>query len=177
VNRCRLTSGVRLTTIVLALLGELAPAAVPATEIVDGDIQGWKYPYEGPEYSRDCQRTQRMQARCAREAEAHSRRYMEDLVQQIVKPMPATLRHQFNKAQDLWLAFRDASCAFEAAEPNMFDNSTIRTAIQASCANTYNQVRIELLSKYYHCKTKGPCSSDISLSLLMYRSSSFGAVQ
>jgi uncharacterized protein YecT (DUF1311 family) len=149
----------------------------PATEIVEGDIQGWKYPYEGPEYNADCERTQKMQARCAREAEAHSGRYMADLVGQIVRDMPSSLRNQFNKAQDLWLAFRDASCAFEVAEPHMFDNPDINAAIRASCANTYNRVRIELLSQYRHCQTVGPCSSDISMSLLLYRSSSIGAVR
>jgi hypothetical protein len=157
-EKCMVLSKTCLVVFLAALLVNTANA----TEIVSGNIQGWKNSYQEPSSDDSvCSKNESAAVKCAIAAQKHSGSFLAELREKIAVKLSAKQQPLFRKAEKQWDVFRNSSCDFEAA-----DVAQAVSLTQNSCINAYNLSRIELLSKFHYCLSGGKCSSDFSLFLI-----------
>ena len=151
---------------VIAVGGWIALWTNPLTVVADELISGWTNLYVEPKAGKNCDANELTLAECERKKMEHSSKYLAALSAKVVKalPLPDESAGLFQKANALWLRFRDASCKFESAGA-AGNSSSFR---YAACVHSYNKSRIELLSKYHYCLTDGECASDLQLYYLVW---------
>jgi uncharacterized protein YecT (DUF1311 family) len=119
--------------------------------------------YVEAEKRSDCQENALAMARCEATIAEHSGDYLMALVGKIKAGLPFPARiPSFEKMQDSWLNFREASCAFDSE----LAAGNSRRYRYAACTHSYNKARIALLEKYLSC-LNGECSNDVQLYYLV----------
>jgi uncharacterized protein YecT (DUF1311 family) len=120
-------------------------------------------PYVELKDSPDCQANALTMARCESTRAEHSGSYLKFLVEKVNAALPFSDRvPSFEKAQEAWTKFRNASCDFDSE----LAAGNSRGYRYAACTHTYNKARIVLLEKYLGC-LKGECSNDVQLYYLV----------
>lgn len=122
-------------------------------------IKGWVPTYVEPIYTVSCDKDVHEMALCAEKAMDHSGKFLKELIKAIAKIIPEEQSTVFNKSNDLWFQFRDASCEFDAATAG--GNS--KNMRFRACVHSYNKARIDLLDKYRYCISGGDCPNDLHL--------------
>ncbi len=111
----------------------------------------------------DCQKNALTMARCEATLAEHSGDYLKVMVEKVKAALPFSDRiPSFEKVQESWLNFREASCGFDSE----LAAGHSRGYRYAACTHSYNKVRIKLLEKYLSC-LKGECSNDFQLYYLV----------
>jgi uncharacterized protein YecT (DUF1311 family) len=107
----------------------------------------------------NCQENALAMARCEANLAEHSGDYLKVLVEKVKAALPFPDRiPSFEKVQESWLNFREASCGFDSE----LAAGNSRGYRYAACTHSYNKARIALLEKYLSC-LKGECSNDVQL--------------
>jgi hypothetical protein len=148
------------TVAVLLMIG----AGSHATEVVPGNIQGWKDSYSPPSPQElGCDTKAATEDACYRLREKHSDKYLAGIRSRVVARLTTKQGRMFSSAERKWDEFKRAACEFEAASARISSaGSTLPV-----CGYVYNVSRIRLLSKYEYCLNRGVCSSDFALYLIV----------
>jgi uncharacterized protein YecT (DUF1311 family) len=119
--------------------------------------------YVETERRSDCQQNALAMARCESNLAEHSGEYLKVLVEKVKAALPFPERiSSFEKVQESWLHFREASCGFDSE----LAAGNSRGYRYAACTHSYKKARIVLLEKYLSC-LKGECSNDVQLYYLV----------
>jgi uncharacterized protein YecT (DUF1311 family) len=116
-----------------------------------------------------CQENALAMARCEANLAEHSGDYLKDLVEKVKAALPFRERiPSFEKVQESWLTFREASCGFDSE----LAAGNSRGYRYAACTHSYNKARIALLEKYLSCLKANARMTFSSITLFRHASRS-----
>jgi hypothetical protein len=137
----------------IALLSACPPVSAQQQPVVG------RGPYVEPQNARECQENALALSRCEAIRAEHSGKYLEELIEEVTAALSLpSLVPSFEKANEAWVNFRNASCEFDSEGAG----GSSRAYRSRACTHSYNKSRIALLERYLRC-LRGGCDNDVHL--------------